>query len=117
MVEITQDQDSFIIEVKGLHKLWSFKSELKIPKNHVIDAFQNSEELKGWKGFRMPGTSIPFLITAGTYYKNGDAIFWDVVNLENSIIIELEHEQFKRLIVEVENPHNSIAMLKKLDFI
>jgi len=112
MVEITQVEKYIKIEVKGLHKLWAFKNELKIPKDHIKDAYQDMEKLSGWKGWRMPGTEVPFLITAGTFYKSGDAIFWDVINLDKAIIIELEHEQFKRLIVEVENPQESIALLK-----
>ena len=111
MVEITRVKNYFKIEVKGLHKLWSFKSEIKIPRDHVIDAFQDKKKMAGWKGWKTPGTSIPFLITAGTYYKSGDSIFWDVVHQKKAIIIELNHEQFKRLIVEVENPEESIKLL------
>jgi hypothetical protein len=114
MVEITQVDKHIKIEVKGLHKLWSFQNELKIPKEHITDAYQDKEKMSGWKGWRMPGTSVPFLITAGTFYKNGDAIFWDVVHPDKAIIIELNHELFKRLIVEVENPEESIALLKAL---
>ena len=41
MVEITQVENYIKIEVKGLHKLWAFKNELKIPKNHITDVYQN----------------------------------------------------------------------------
>ncbi len=112
MVEITRIEKNIKIEVKGLHKLWSFKSEIIIPKEHILRVYQDKNELSGWKGWRMPGTSVPFLITAGTFHKSGDTIFWDVVHDDKAIIIELHDEHFKKLIVEVENPEETIALLK-----
>ena len=59
----------------------------------------------------MPGTSIPSVITAGTFYKEGNKIFWDVSNIENCIIVELKDEDYKQLIIEVENPVDAIQLL------
>ena len=47
---------------------------------------------------------IPGLIVAGTYRANGDKVFWDVVNQNKSIIINLKNSEYKQLILEVENP-------------
>lgn len=74
-----------------------------IPKEKIIRAYQDKDEFTFWKGFRMPGTEVPGLITAGTFYKNGRN-FWDVMNKNNAIIVALENHYYKKLIVEVENP-------------
>lgn len=113
MVSIKKVGNEFHFNVEGLHKLWALKSQLTIPVESVIRAYQNQEELSGWKGWRMPGTHVPGLITAGTFYFHGDKIFWDVMNKENAIIIELEDEKYQKLIVEVENPKDAIALLSK----
>ena len=84
MVTITKQNDHFVFEVKGLHKLWAFKNQLTIPAEHISNAHKHFSDWH-WKGWRMPGTSIPFLITAGTYYLHDDKIFWDVVNQNKSI--------------------------------
>ena len=34
MVTITREGDNFVFEIKGLHKLWAFKSQLTIPAEH-----------------------------------------------------------------------------------
>ena len=113
MVKITDDKDHFIIEVMGLHKLWSFKNRIKIPKENIVRVHNDVKKLPVlFKGLRMPGTHVPFFITAGTYYKGGKKNFWDVVKERNAIVIELKNEKYNNLIVEVENPEEALSLLK-----
>ena len=113
MVTIEKLEGKFTFKIKGLHKLWSFKSEIIIPENHIIDAYPNEQNLNWMLALRLPGTHIPGLITAGTYIVKDGTIFCDVVNHSNSITIELENEHYKKLIIEVENPQSAIALLKR----
>ena len=112
MITITKNNDNIVFEVNGLHKLWAFKSQLTIPRQHIISVGQNMESIRGWKGWKAPGTSIPGIITAGTFYRDGRRIFWDAVHLENCIIVGLEHEDYDELIIEVENPEEAIQLLR-----
>lgn len=112
MVSISMDDGNFVFEVKGMHKLWAFKNQITIPASHILNVYQDMESLRGWQGWRMPGTSIPGIITAGTYINHGDMIFWDVCNMDNCIIIELKDEQYKKLVIEVENVEESIRQLR-----
>jgi len=112
MVKITKEDNHFVFDVQGLHKLWAFKSSLRIPIDNIKKAYQDLDAIsQSWKGWRAPGTSIPFLITAGTYHLEGNKIFWDVVNKENTIIIDLDDADYQQLIIEVENPEQAIALL------
>lgn len=111
MVTIKKENESFLFEVKGLHKLWAFKSELKIPIEHVLKAYQDNEIVNGFKGVRFPGTSIPSIINAGTFSTNGNKNFWDVSNSDKAIVIDLKDEQYNQLIIEVENPLEAIELL------
>ncbi|UOQ67249.1 PH domain-containing protein [Hymenobacter volaticus] len=114
MVEVSKEGDSAVFNVKGLHKLWAFKSQIQIPLAHIRGARQDAEALKGWwKGFRAPGTHVPGLITAGTFYQDDKRIFWDVHNSENAVIIDLVHDEYNQLIVEVEDPAAVIALLER----
>ena len=111
MVTISKQEDSFIFNVNGMHKLWALKSQLTIPFDNILNAHQDVESIKGWHGWRLPGTSIPSIITAGTFYKDGSKIFWDVSNIENCIIVDLKDEDYKQLVIEVENPAEAIDIL------
>lgn len=112
MVAVKQHEESFIFEIKGLHKLWALRSQLAIPIKNVKDAYLNTEDFEWIKGIRMPGTNIPGLIKAGTYLEKDGKIFCDVSDPSKSIVIELEDETFKTLIIEVENPAETIELLK-----
>lgn len=111
MITINRVENCFKFEVKGMHKLWAFKSQLIIPVDNILKVHQNTESIKGWKGWRAPGTNIDSIITAGTFYKENKKIFWDVVNIEKCIIIDLKDEEYNQLIIEVDNIENAIALL------
>ena len=110
MVSVTLNDDTFIFEIKGFHKIWAMESKITISKENIIRAYQNKNEFTFWSGFRMPGTEIPGIITAGTFYKKGRN-FWDVMNKKNSLIVELKDSYYKKLIIEVENPEESMRLL------
>ena len=113
MVRLEIVAGSLVLHVVGLDQLWSFKSQLTIPLVHVQAVQPVPNEAKQWfHGLRAPGTNIPGVIVAGTYYDGNGCAFWDVHDAENAIEISLHDERFKRLVVEVEDPAASIALLR-----
>jgi hypothetical protein len=111
MIQITQNQNEFVFEVMRSHKLWSFENKIKVQKENIINAYKKEEKSSFWIGWKMPGTSVPWLITAGTFIKNGERHFWDVCKSKNAIVVELKNSSFAKLIIEVENPTESINLL------
>lgn len=113
MVKITKHDNETIFEIEGLHKIWSLKSQLTIPNEHIISAKQDLNEIESFKGFRAYGTELPSVIRAGTFYQYSDrsAIFMDIVDKNKTIIVELKDEKYSKLIIEVENPEEAINLL------
>lgn len=113
MVSVKRNYDSVIFEVKGWDKVFTFKSSLEIPIEHIVAVYADPNiEMNFLDSIRLLGTSIPNIFRAGTFYQQNEIIFWDVRNTENVIVIELEHEHFKKLVIEVENPAEAIAIIK-----
>jgi len=112
MVDLVQKDHQFIFEIRGIHKLWALKSKISVSKENIIKAYQNEKEFTFWKGIRAPGTEIPWLIVAGTFYKKGRN-FWDVSNKKKAVVVELQDHCFKKLIIEVENPEAVIKILNE----
>ena len=110
MVAITKLGNNFIFEVKGAHKVWAFRSQIMVPADSIVSVQPNLDTVSNWKGFRF-GTHIPYVITAGAYYKNGQKTFWDVANRKKSIVVELKNASFSQLIIEVDNPEAALKML------
>lgn len=105
MVTIEIQDDLLRLNVQGWDRLWAFKSHMEIPIKNIRHVYMDSSMMLGWwKGIRAPGTHIPGMIVAGTFYKDGKRIFWDVKNTKKTIIIDLKDEPYNQLIVDVENP-------------
>jgi hypothetical protein len=114
MVTVSIEGDRVRFEVEGWDKFWALKSQLEIPLEHINDVRADPEPARGWwHGFRMPGSQIPGILTAGTFYQHGGAVFYDVHDPEGTIVIELNHEHYQRLVIEVENPPGTVARLKE----
>jgi hypothetical protein len=114
MVDITVANGSAHFRVHGWDKLWTFKSELEIPLAHIRGVRADSTEARRWwHGIKAPGTSIPGVITAGTFYQHGKRIFWDVHDPDKTIVIELSDERYDELIVEVADPAEAIRQLRQ----
>jgi hypothetical protein len=114
MVTIDILDNTLVLEVQGWHKLWALKRRLDIPLAHIDRVYaEPSTTLGWWKGIRAPGTHIPGLIVAGTFYKAGKRIFWDVRNPKNTIVIDLKGGHYNQLIVEVQDPKTTVKEIRK----
>lgn len=95
--------DKLQIEFSFWEQLWSVRLNKiwQIPLNHIIQTHTNEPE-SNWKEIRAPGTFVPGLIKAGTYYTDKGKEFWYVTNhsgFHNFLTIELENESYKRIIL------------------
>jgi hypothetical protein len=111
MVTVTSNENEFIFDIKGSHKFWAFENKIIVPKEKIIKVYQSNDEFTFWIGWKMPGTQLPWVITAGTYIKKGKRNFWDVCNKKKAIIVELKDSYYNKLIIEVENPVETINFL------
>ena len=112
MVDVSVVDGKLLLHVRGADKLWAFKSSLEIPLEHVAGIKADPEKARGWfHGLKMPGTNIPGVITAGTFYQDGKRVFWDVHNPDNTVVIELRDERYNELVVEVASPLETIGIV------
>ncbi|MDR3642863.1 MAG: PH domain-containing protein [Candidatus Doudnabacteria bacterium] len=102
----TEIKDNILhLYVEGADKIWAFKSQLSIPLKHITGIRLDEEIVnKWWRGLKLPGVNIPYVITAGTFYHDGKRIFWDIHHPKQAIILSLADEKYSELVIEVENP-------------
>jgi hypothetical protein len=106
------ENGNLILNVKGIGKFLALKSELVIPLTNIKGVTADPGAFDMPKGLRAPGTAVPGLIYAGTFYHDGDKVFWDVRNRANALVIELANEEFNRLIVEVADVNTTIRLIE-----
>jgi hypothetical protein len=63
---------------------------------------------------RWPGTAVPGLITAASYYSARGWSFWDVVGRgQNAVTLELEGHRYSELVLDVAEPDHAVAKLRR----
>jgi hypothetical protein len=113
MVDVSISNGNLVLHVNGIDKLWTLKSSLEIPLAHITEIKADPTVAHGWwHGLKMPGTNIPGVLTAGTFYQHGQRVFWDVHNPDNTIVIQLKDERYSELIVEVADPKAAVELVK-----
>lgn len=113
MVKPSISHDTLSLDIEGADKIWSLKSHLEISLKHITGVREDSEIVNKWyHGLKEPGTSIPHVITAGTFYRDKKRVFWDIHHPEKAVIISLKDEVYNELVIEVEDPDLFVAQLK-----
>ncbi len=115
MVDITVTDDALEIEVRGMHKLWALKSTLRIPLADIEDVRHDPERAsKAFPGLRLPGTHVPMLYTAGTFYQaDFRPDFWSVRHAEQAVVIQCRPgAAYDEIIVEVDDPVGTVARVR-----
>ena len=105
MARIELTANMLVVHITGVDRFLAFKGQLEIALTHVIGAEANPEIAKAWwKGWKAPGANIPGVVTAGTFYRDGKRMFWDVHDPEKTIVIRLADDEYDAVVVEVEEP-------------
>jgi hypothetical protein len=112
MVNVSVDDDRAVFEVEGMHRLWALRSRMEIPLAHITGVEHDPDQVgRWWHGFKLTGTDMPGLFAAGTFYYHGELVFWDVHRPEDTVIVSLDHERYKKLIIEVDDPDAVVEIL------
>lgn len=114
MVTISIKGDRIHLDVEGIDKMWAVRSHLEFPLSHIRSVRIDLEAARGWwHGVKLIGSNIPGILTAGTFYQQGELVFYDVHDPDRTIVLELDHERYKKLIVEVEDPEKAKTTIER----
>jgi hypothetical protein len=100
------------IEVTGFDKVLALKSRLQVPLAHVRGVTHDPGFSRGWKGWKTAGTNAG-VITAGTFHHDGDRVFWDVHDPQKLVVIELADERYRRLVIQVDDPKQTVSDIER----
>ncbi len=86
MVNISIQADRIHLDVEGVDKLWALRSHLEFPLSHIRSVAVDPAAARGW---------------------------WHGLRPERTIVLELDHEHYDRLIVEVDDPEKARALIER----
>jgi hypothetical protein len=110
-IDVTGEQ--LIVTIRGLDRLWSLLRRIVVPLAHVRGATADPGVTRESAGVRAPGTHLPRVITAGTYYKDGQRTFWNLRSSQEAVVIELTGERFRRLVLGVDDARSTAERVER----
>ena len=120
MAHVEISGDTLTVHIDGWDKVLALKGRVDVPLAHVLSVTADPEQTRRWpQGLRLPGTFIPRVVIAGSYWKPGRAesedvgwSFWDVHDPARAVVIRLDHEHYKQLVVGVDDPQATVAAIE-----
>lgn len=121
MALISIENDRLVVTLRGIRKVATFRSHLTYPLSDVRGVTLDPEMSTGWSGLRkthewpgrrVVGTNFYGRYLGGTFRQGGERVFWDVARAEKAVVISLSGQHFRRLIVEVEDPEQTVRLIE-----
>ena len=103
------------VKMNPLETIFALRHKFEIPLENVRRVQAEDLSLtKLYQGIRAPGTHVPGLIVAGTYYKDNQRIFWNVRRGQDIITIDLaEDEHYDRLVLGVQDAAQIVDKIER----
>ena len=115
MTKIEIVAGKLVLTVEGIDVVLAFKKSLEVPISHVRSAtvgITKEAQARLDESIRLPGAYMPGIAIAGRFYRHGDWIFWNVHKGEKAVTIEVEHDGYVSLVVEVEDPERTVREIR-----
>jgi hypothetical protein len=116
MTTVEIQDDRLVARIQGLDQVLALRSELSIPLTHVRGAAVSPPEVRQrWRNplrLKVLATDLPYVVMAGSFiFLDGEHAFWDVHDPDRTIVVELDHERFAKLVLEVDDPQATVAAI------
>jgi hypothetical protein len=110
------DGDVFRVELSGFSGKLSMNSQVEVPMADVVSARATSvddaregQPLK--ELFPVVGTWFPGLFKLGSFGTGDQKQFWYVHDHDRVLVIDLDHDEYTRLVLEVDDPDQVAARI------
>ncbi len=90
------------VRLSLLEKVLSVRGSLEIPLDSIARAHTTTPR-SAWWDIRAPGTCLPWVIRAGTYFTRRGREFWYVTRNRHFLIIELREGFYERIILSFDD--------------
>jgi len=114
MAQIVVSDGALTVSMHGIDKILALRGHLSVRLEHVRGVEVRPEEARQiWHGLKF-GTNLPGVVTAGTFFTGEGKLFYDLHDPERTIAIDLEGEDYRRLIVQVDDGETPEAVAQRI---
>jgi|GEM_PF-2647531 len=111
MIKIIDKGEYVEFRVKSIFKLLAMRSKVLVRKSNIKNVKIADKSLRP-PLFKMPGTRVPGVVSIGTFLGKDRKEFWACVLRKSSIEIELENEEFTKIVMNSKNVDEDIRKIK-----
>jgi hypothetical protein len=101
------------IKLTGWDAFWAMKRHISVSLNHIknveVGPAPNLKRITR----RAAGSRWPGHIIAGRFQVSGAWTFWNIRKGERVVVIDLEGENYSRLVLEVPDPEGLVEIVKR----
>jgi hypothetical protein len=101
------------VRLSGVSGALALRSKLTVPLVDIADAraLDAAEARAEGSGFKV-GAHIPGLLKAGSYGTGDSKQFWYVTNADRLLVVDLDHDRFQRLVLEVDDVDGDVERIR-----
>lgn len=111
-VTLTVVADALQIRLGGVDALYCLKRTLVLPLASIQGVAVATKASVPRTGLRLPGTSLPGVIRAGSYGTGRSRDFWDVRRATVYFVVQLlPGGRYRRVVLELPDPQGEVARL------
>jgi hypothetical protein len=112
-VTVRIEEDMLHVRLGLFDKLFCFRRDLTLPLADVEGVAVAPRHLIPSVGLRLPGTTLPGVIRAGSFGTGAGRDFWDVRRAQMLLVIALRPgAEYRRVILEVPDPSTAAQELR-----
>jgi hypothetical protein len=104
MANLAIDAEELVVHLSPLERLGALHGDVRVGLSSVKRAWVTTTPWSELRGFRAPGTGIPWVIMLGTTRGAFGRDFCAVYGQKPALIVELEGAEFSRLVISVADP-------------
>lgn len=99
-MQLSLSEQTLNIDLDLWERIWAFyfNADLKIPLSHITQV-STETPASDWREVRLPGTFLPGVIKAGTYYTPRGKEFWYVTRGDAYLTLDLENEFYQKIVL------------------
>ena len=114
-IRLDVEGDSLRIRLTGMDAVYALRRTIRLPVVLVKGVASAPRRLVPETGLRLPGTSIPGVLRAGSYGTGSRRDFWLARRHDRVLVIELAAgAPYRRVVLEMTDPEEAAQRLRPL---
>jgi hypothetical protein len=111
-MQLSLNQNQLEIQLEWYEQLMAFTlhNPIMVPLDHLLQVTAEEPQSR-WTDLRAPGTHLPGVIKAGTYYTRHGREFWYATMDRKFLVLELREEPYQKIVLTVENNRDWVDRL------